>query len=156
LRKVLAVAIDRSETLLRRFRHCAGRSLMILRNYRGRTKRVGRQQVSSRILLNAVKRISQDFPILAEARREVLEDLMDVERAQLILDSISDGTMQVKELSVPLPSPFSLNLVTQGVADTLKIEDRAAFLQRMHQQILAQIALKERSVQKARDDADSS
>ena len=32
------------------------------------------------ILLNAVKRISNDFAILKEARREVLDDLMDLDQ----------------------------------------------------------------------------
>ncbi|MFC1769162.1 ATP-dependent helicase, partial [Nanoarchaeota archaeon] len=66
LRKVAENAIEQSEVLKRRFRQCAERSLMILRNYKGRTKRVGRQQVSSMILFSAVKRISNDFSILKE------------------------------------------------------------------------------------------
>ena len=49
--------------------------LMILRSYKGHQKRVGRQQVSSMILLSAVKRISADFTILKEAKREVLTAL---------------------------------------------------------------------------------
>ena len=38
LRDILVRAIDKTEILVRRFRHCAGRSLMILRDYKGRTK----------------------------------------------------------------------------------------------------------------------
>ena len=51
LRKVMDQAIDRTEVLNRRFRHCANRALMILRTYKGKTKRVGRQQVKSMILM---------------------------------------------------------------------------------------------------------
>ena len=69
-RKVLSVAIDKTEVMKRRFRHCAMRALMILRTYKGRTKRVGRQQVSSQILINAVKRISHDFFHPARRREE--------------------------------------------------------------------------------------
>ena len=71
LRKILKEAIEKTEVLKRRFRHCAARSLMILRNYKGRSKSVGRQQVSSFLLLSAINKISKDFPILKEARREV-------------------------------------------------------------------------------------
>src|SRR3989344_3029071 len=81
-RQVLEDAIERSEVLQRRFRHCAARSLMILRSYMGREKKAGRMQIGSKILFNAVKRISNDFPILKEARREVLEDLMDYQHAE--------------------------------------------------------------------------
>ncbi|PIN72960.1 ATP-dependent helicase, partial [Candidatus Woesearchaeota archaeon CG10_big_fil_rev_8_21_14_0_10_45_5] len=40
LELVLKMAIDRTEILSRRFRHCAARALMILRNYKGRSQRV--------------------------------------------------------------------------------------------------------------------
>jgi Lhr-like helicase len=47
---------------------------MILRNYKGREKSVGKQQMHSGFLLIAVKKISNEFPILREARREVFEE----------------------------------------------------------------------------------
>src|SRR3989338_3337036 len=45
LQKLMELAVDKTDILKRRFRHCAGRSLMILRNYKGHRKAVGRQQV---------------------------------------------------------------------------------------------------------------
>ncbi len=140
--KVMEMAIDKTEVLKRRFRHCAARALMILRSYKGRTKRVGRQQVSSMILLNAVRRISQHFSILKEARREVLEDLMDIENASNVLKGIEDKKIKIDEIHLSLPSPFALNLVTQGHTDIMKIEDRMEFLKRMHNNILAKIGSK--------------
>ncbi len=142
LRMVMEMAIDRTEVLKRRFRHCATRALMILRNYKGRTKRVGRQQVSSMILLNAVRMISQNFSILKEARREVLEDLMDIENAQNVLKGIEEKKIKVEEIHASLPSPFAFNLITQGHTDVMKIEDKMEFLKRMHNQILAKISVK--------------
>ena len=141
-RKVLDMAIDRTEILKRRFRHCAMRALMILRIYKGRTKRVGRQQVSSMILLNAVKRISPDFSILKEARREVLEDLMDVDNAQKVIEGVEQGGIKIEEITTTIPSPFAFNLIAQGVTDILKIEDRVEFLRRMHKNVLAKIGFK--------------
>jgi ATP-dependent Lhr-like helicase len=142
LRKVMDMAIDKSEVLKRRFRHCAARSLMILRSYKGRQKRVGRQQVSSMILLNAVRRISQDFSILKEARREVLEDLMDIENTINVLKGIESRKIKVEEEHNALPSPFALNLITQGHIDVMRIEDKMEFLKRMHNNILAKIGRK--------------
>jgi ATP-dependent Lhr-like helicase len=142
LRRILELAIDQTEVLKRRFRHCAARSLMILRNYKGKTKRVGRQQVSSMILLSAVKRISDQFIILKEARREVLEDLMDIDNSIKIVKMIEDGKIKIKEVQTRIPSPFALNLVMQGHADILKADDKVEFLKKMHQQILAKISLK--------------
>jgi ATP-dependent Lhr-like helicase len=142
LDKVMAMAIDRTEVLTRRFRHCATRALMILRNYKGRTKRVGRQQVASTILINAVKRISLDFSILKEARREVLEDLMDIDNTRLVLEAIEKRKIKVEELHTTVPSPFAFNLILQGYADVYKIEDKVEFLRRMHKNVLVKISLK--------------
>lgn len=139
LRDIAKNAIEDSEILKRRFRHCATRALMILRTYKGRTKRVGRQQVSSMLLINAVKRISPNFSILREARREVLEDLMDLENTIKILKDIETEKIKIKEISTTVPSPFAFNIVTQGRMDMLKMEDRIEFLRKMHELVLAKI-----------------
>ncbi len=138
---VMANAIEQSEVLKRRFRHCATRALMILRNYMGQQKRVGRQQVSSMILMSALKRISIDFSILKEARREVLEDLMDIANAKKVLKDLEEKRIRVETIQTKIPSPFAWNVVLQGYMDVLKIEDKHEFLRRMHQLVLAKIGL---------------
>ncbi len=139
---VMKMAIEKTEVLSRRFRHCAARALMVLRSYKGHEKRVGRQQVSSMILMNTVKRLSPDFSILKEARREVLEDLMDIENAKLVLKEISEGKIKIKEITTNIPSPFAVNIAVQGYLDLLKMEDRMEFLKRMHKMVLAKIGKK--------------
>ena len=139
LREVLEGAIEKTEVLKRRFRHCAARSLMILRNYKGRTKSVGKQQMSSFFLLSAIRKISRDFPILKEARREVLEDLMDIKKAEKVLNWIKDGKVKIDKINKKLPSPFALNLILQGYSDLLKIEDKMKFMKRMHEEIIKEI-----------------
>ena len=140
-RKVMENAIEGSEVLRRRFRHCASRALMILRNYKGRTKNVGRQQVSSMILMSAVKRINENFSILKEARREVMEDLMDIESTLKVLKRIENDEVNIKEHVTRIPSPFAFNLALRGFTDILKAEDRQEFLQNMHNMVLAKIGL---------------
>ncbi len=142
LREILEVAIDHTEILNRRFRHCAARSLMILRQYKGRRKTVGKQQVSSMILMSAVKRISNNFPILKEARREVIEDLMDLKNAELIIKKIENKEIRVEATNNTIVSPFGMKILTQGYLDILKMEDKYNFLKRMHEQILAKISLR--------------
>ena len=133
LRIILKEAIDKTDILKRRFRHCAARSLMILRNYKGREKSVGKQQVHSEFLYNAVRKISNEFPILREARREVFEDLMDINNAEKVLRWIEDGKVKIKVNHVPIVSPFGLNLTMQGRADLIRMEDKVKFLKRMHE-----------------------
>lgn len=133
MEKVLNEALEKTEVLKRRFRHCAARSLMILRNYKGREKSAGKQQVHSGMLYAAVKKISNEFPILREARREVMEDLMDLEGAKRVLKWIESGKTKIEVKKVPLVSPFGLGLVMQGRSDLLRMEDRVSFLNRMHE-----------------------
>lgn len=133
LEEVLKEAVERTDVLARRFRHCASRSLMILRNYKGNKRSVGKQNMKSHFVLHAVKKISSEFPILREARREVLEDLMDIGNAKLILQWIKEGRVKLKIREVELPSPFALGIIMQGQSDLIKIEDKQAFLKRMHE-----------------------
>ncbi|PIN90538.1 ATP-dependent helicase [Candidatus Pacearchaeota archaeon CG10_big_fil_rev_8_21_14_0_10_32_14] len=132
LEEVLKEAIERTDILSRRFRHCAGRSLMILRSYKGHQKSVGKQQMNSHFLMSAVKKITGEFPILREARREILEDLMDIENAKIVVKWINEGRIKVQIKDVAIPSPFALNLFIQGHTDLIKLEDKQNFLKRMH------------------------
>ena len=131
--EILKEAIERTEILGRRFRHCAARSLMILRNYKGREKSVGKQQMHSGFLLQAIKKISNEFPILREARREVLHDLMDLEKAKEVLENVENGKVKMKFLRSPMVSPFGIQLMLVGRSDLIKMEDKASFLKRMHE-----------------------
>ncbi len=133
LRKILEEAIEKTDVLKRRFRHCASRSLMILRNYKGRYKSAGKQQVHSEFLYYSVKKFGKDFPILREAKREVFEDLMDIKKAEEILGMVEDGKIKIKQIKIPIASPFGLNLIIQGRSDLIKIEDKVSFLKRMHE-----------------------
>ena len=89
--------------------------------------------VIQHFLLAAIRKISKDFPILKEARREVLEDLMDINNAKLVLEWIKQNKVQIKIKDVKLPSPFALNLILQGHSDLIRIEDKQEFLKRMHE-----------------------
>lgn len=91
------------------------------------------------ILLNAVRRINQNFCILKEARREVLEDLMDIDNATKVIEGIEEKKILIKEIRTSLPSPFAFNIVLQGFTDIMKIEDKSEFVKRMHEQIMAKI-----------------
>ncbi|MEL7669054.1 ATP-dependent helicase [Methanobacterium sp.] len=137
---ILIKAIDKTETLAGRFRHCAGRALMILRHYKGKQKSVSRQHIKGKILLNFVKELDENFSILKEARREVIEDFMDLKNAKRVLKMIESGQLEIKQINTVIPSPFSFNLVAQCYLDVLKYEERIEFIRRMHQAVINQIS----------------
>jgi ATP-dependent helicase Lhr and Lhr-like helicase len=142
LEKTLKEAIEKTDVLTRRFRHCATRSLMILRNYAGKTKSVKKQQMKSHFLISAVRKISNEFPILNEARREVLEDLMDLHNAKNILKEIEEKKIRLEISFAKFPSPFALNLLLEGHKDLMRLEDKQEFLKRMHQVYIQEIEKK--------------
>ena len=112
---------------------------MTLRRYKGESKSVGRQQIRGKILLKFVQEMDENFSILKEARREALEDYMDVKNALKIIEWVASEEMEVKTINTIIPSPFAFNLISQGYLDVLNQNDKAEFTKRMHQAILDQI-----------------
>ncbi|MFH0972205.1 MAG: ATP-dependent helicase [Candidatus Micrarchaeota archaeon] len=132
-------AIKQTETLKRKFRDVAVRSLMILRNYLGRKRSVGKQQMSAHIMLGISSRLP-DFPVITETFREILEDHMDLKNAQVVQKWLKDGELQVTVLpSYDLPSPFAQLLITQGISDVVLLTDRKAILEQLHTLVLKRI-----------------
>ena len=136
---ILIRSLDKTETLASRFRHCAGRSLMTLRRYKGHEKSVGRQQVRGKILLKYIQEMDNNFPILKESRREATEDYMDIKNAKRVISWIHSGEMEIRTINTIIPSPFAFNLVSQGYLEVLKKNDKSEFTKRMHRAVIEKI-----------------
>ena len=136
---ILIRSLDKTETLASRFRHCAGRSLMTLRRYKGHEKSVGRQQVRGKILLKYIQEMDNEFPILKESRREATEDYMDIKNAKRVISWIYSGEMEIRTINTIIPSPFAFNLVSQGYLEVLKQNDKSEFTKRMHRAVIEKI-----------------
>ncbi len=139
LRIILRHALRRSEILKRRFRHCAERAFAILRRYRGVETSISRRQVNSETLLRIAEKLD-NFPILEEAYREVMEDYMNVDEAEKVLEWIEEGVVEVKVFEAPgIPSPFSHNIVAHGYSDIVLMEDRRKLLLRLYEAVLSKM-----------------
>jgi ATP-dependent Lhr-like helicase len=139
LEDLLKKNIRRTELMKRRFRHCAARSFLVLRNYKGYKISVGKQQLSSQTLLNVAEEIDRDFPVIKETYREILEDTMDVRRAKLVLDWIRKGKLRLDIISTDVPSPFAHNLIVLGEADIILMEDRKKRLLQLYEAVMKRI-----------------
>ena len=115
---------------------------MTLRHYKGESKSVGKQQVRGKILLKFVQEMDETFPILQEARREALEDYMDIQNAEKVIEWVTNEEMRIKTINTVIPSPFAFNLISQGYLDVLNQNDKAEFTKRMHKAILDKIKAK--------------
>lgn len=138
LEPVLVRAVKDSELFKQRFRHTASRSFMILRNYRGREVSVGRQQVRSQYLLDALGDM-KGVPVIDETYREIMEDVMDIKNARFVLESIENGSMRVVPIDyTSTPSPFAHNAILTGISDMVLMEDRGALLE-LHRKVLSKV-----------------
>ncbi|HEV8594476.1 MAG TPA: ATP-dependent helicase [Thermoplasmata archaeon] len=139
LEEVLKRAVRNTELFKQRFRHCATRSFMILRNYKGREVSIGRQQMRSQRVLDWLHEI-EDFPVIRETYHEVLHMVMDLRHAREVLERIESGELPVKYSDfAPLPSPFAHNVVLVGMSDIVLMEDRTALLRELHREILKKV-----------------
>ncbi|MEM3229026.1 MAG: ATP-dependent helicase [Fervidicoccaceae archaeon] len=144
IEEILKRALSNTELLKRRFRHCAQRALMILRNYKGWERSPHRMQLSAQTILEAIKNDHSNV-VLREAYREVMEDYMDVRSAKLIVERIRKGDIEVK-ITGPsdLPSPFSHHIIAIGYQDIVLMEDRRKLLLSLHERVVRK--LKERGI----------
>ncbi len=134
--EIVTNAIMRTEMLKRRFRHCAERSFMILRKYKGRETNLERRELNSEILLKAVREI-ENFPVIKETIREILEDHMDIMRAKEILRKVADHEITVDVFGpTSIPSPFSHSIILKGHSDVVLAEDRRELMKKLHDRVI--------------------
>ena len=139
LEPLLRKAITNTEIFAQRFRHCANRSFMVLRNYKGREISLPRQQLRTSQVLEAINEVDS-FPMLEEAYREVLYDAFDLKNAQLIINEIKKGERKIDYRTYsPVPSPLSHSLILSGLSDIVLMEDRSALLRELHAQVLGRV-----------------
>ena len=135
VRSLVEKALRRTELLKKRFRHCAERSFMMLRRYKGVDVNLARRQLNSERLLRVVEEF-KDFPVLKETLREILEDFMDLEHAVEVLKRVERGEIEVKVFKSPgVPSPFAHGIVAWGYSDVVLMEDKKRLIAKLHQRV---------------------
>ncbi len=139
---VLKKVLRRTEMLKRRFRHCAVRSFMILRRYRGYEKSIHKLQINAEELLRAVEDIP-NFPVLKETYREILEDYMHIDAAKEVLEKIGKGEIDIVVFGpTTVPSPFAHNIIAHGYSDVVLMEDMRKLIMRLHDKVLEILRMK--------------
>jgi ATP-dependent Lhr-like helicase len=138
-RDILRLSLEESQLLKRMFRINATRSLMILRNYKGHQKSAKRQQVSADMMLSYAHRL-EDFAVLEESYREIIEDKLEIAHIQQVIREIKDGRMEVKVVQVGSPSPLSFGIASLSASDVVLAEDKNSLLREFHKRVMEKIA----------------
>lgn len=134
---VLKASVWGTELFCQRFRHCAERSFLILKNYKGKSVSPRTQYFRARSLL---KELPFDFPVVKETFNEVLHSTLDYEHARQVLEDIEQGTVSVILSDyTSIPSPFALSIVLADAQDIITLKDRSEFLQHMQRAVTQRV-----------------
>ena len=128
-------AIRNTELFLNRFRHVANRSFMILRRYKATEISVRKQRIKASTL---VRLLEEDFPVIKETYREVLEDYMDVKNAYKVFQGIKEGKIEViyaEKRDNRTLSPFAHGIVLAALSDVLTMADRERWILAMYERM---------------------
>jgi ATP-dependent Lhr-like helicase len=138
VRADLRASLDGTDLLQRYFRINATRSLMILKRYKGYEKSASEQQVNSEMLLGFASDLD-DFAVIEETYREILEDKLHVEGIESVLSDLQSGDIELASYRVDSPSPRAFGLATLMASDVVLAEDESAVLQEFHERVLTEI-----------------
>ncbi len=128
-------AIRRTELFKKRFRHCAERSFMLLRRYKGIDVSIARRQINAEKLVQFIEEY-KGFPVIEETYREILEDFMDLTHAKEVLEKMEKGEISVDYLySDYAPSPFAHNIIAYGYSDVVLMEDKRKLIARLQDMV---------------------
>ena len=116
-----------------RFREAAGRALLLPRRRPGQRTPLWHVRKKAQDLLRGAQRV-HDFPMLLEAYRKVMMDVLDVPALTEVLGAIAGGDIAIERRMVDAPSPAASAVLFGYVAsfmyegDAPPLERRAAAL----------------------------
>ncbi len=56
-----------------------------------------------------------------------------------LLRKVEEGKIEIEVVELPLPSPFSFNIVAIGASDVVLMEDRKEMIKEMHREVMEMI-----------------
>ena len=98
------------------FRINATRSFMILKSYKGRQKSARHQQLDADMLIGFAGRLDE-FAVLRESFREIIEDRFEVENIKEVLRGLACGEIEVVMKREATPCPMAFGLAAAGAGE---------------------------------------
>jgi len=122
-------ALNASELARRQFRDIARISGLVFQGYPGRGKTDRQLQASTGLLYDTLQRYDPEHRLLDQARREVMEDQLDIRRLRDVLERVAE-----QELVIMTPkhfSPLAFPLWVDRLRSRLSTENWRQRVQRM-------------------------
>lgn len=127
--------LEQSPMLLKIFRETAQTALLVQENYGSAAKSHRQMHYSAEIILDVLREHEPDHPILNETRRTILEQEMDLPRAQAFLSSLPQREWVLND--VPAVTPFSFGLMATGFSENMTMESRDVLFDRAFAELAA-------------------
>ena len=130
----LAAALEESDSVRLRFAQVAQTGLMLLRQPEGQRRRVGGAGWGEKRLFESVRQRDADFVLLAQALRELRQDLCDLPQALDYARQLPALTVRCRWLSRPSPFAAAWTQAEEGAAETALTPGEA--LLRLHAELM--------------------
>ena len=134
----LRASLQGTDLLKRYFRINATRALLILKRYKGYEKSASQQQISSEMLLGFAESL-EEFAVIEETYRELMEDKLDIERIEAICRAIQAGEITITSHRVESPTPRAFGLATLMASDVVLADDESRVLREFHERVMSAI-----------------
>jgi len=126
--ELLHRAVKNTGLLKSAFRANATRSFMILKSYKGKRNSAKRQQLGADMLIGYAGSLDE-FAVLRESYREIIEDRFEAESIKEVLRGLAAGEIEVVVKESASPSPMAFGLAAVGTV--LQRRERMRELQRL-------------------------
>lgn len=118
-------AVPQTSLFAARFRECAARALLMGSPSPGKRTPLWQQRLRGAQLLEEAMDV-EDFPIVAEAARECLMDVYDIDGLKALMGAIAAGRISIQQAHTDMLSPFAVPIVFGYVAEHIYDNDRPA------------------------------
>lgn len=125
----LVESVNLSELAKRQFRDIARIAGLVFAGYPGQGKGARQLQLTTSLVFDVFQRYDPDNLLLAQARREVLEEQFEVARLEEALRRIASSAVHV--IDIPHPTPLAFPLLIDRLGSRLSTEELIARVERM-------------------------
>jgi ATP-dependent Lhr-like helicase len=125
----LEASINLSELCRRRFRAIAQISGLVVNGYPGQAKSGGQLQISAALLFDVFSKHEPGNLLLAQARREVIEEQLEVGRLEAALRRLRSSELLLER--TPRPGPFAFPLLVERLNNRMSNESVLERVQRL-------------------------
>ena len=129
LTRDLQQALNLSELQRRRFRAIAQIAGLMNRGFPGSSKSAGQLQISASLLFDVFNRHEPDNRLLQQAKREVLDDQLEIERLDAAL--ARSAAQEWVHVQTPRPGPLAFPLLVERLNNRMSNESVLERVQRM-------------------------